>query len=61
MDTFECGRFHGDALPEGVLEEDVMAVRTLLAQDYAASFAVKSFAFPLLKIPGYKHLQQRLF
>lgn len=38
VDTFECGRFHGDALPEGVSDEDVMAVRSLLAQDYAASF-----------------------
>jgi hypothetical protein len=40
VDTFECARFHGDALPEGISEENVMAVRSLLAQDYAASFQV---------------------
>ncbi|KAG0558253.1 hypothetical protein KC19_10G014400 [Ceratodon purpureus] len=38
VDTFECARFHGDPLPEGIAEENVMAVRTLLAEDYAASF-----------------------
>ena len=50
MDTFECSRFHGDALPEGVSEENVMAVRSLLAQDYAASFQVNRFVFSRFRV-----------
>lgn len=40
IDTLECERFHGDTLPEGISEEDVVEVRDLLARDYALSFQV---------------------
>jgi len=44
VDTFECGRSHGDALPEGVSSENVKAVRSLLSQDYATAFQVNLFS-----------------
>lgn len=40
VDTFNCGRFHGDPLPDGVTAENITAVRRLLANDYAESFQV---------------------
>lgn len=40
IDTLECTRFHGDSLPEGISEENVVEVRELLAHDYAQSFQV---------------------
>ena len=40
IDTLECTRFHGDSLPEGISEENVVEVSVLLAHDYAQSFQV---------------------
>lgn len=43
IDTLECTRFHGDSLPEGISEENVVEVRELLAHDYAQSFQVFNY------------------
>lgn len=43
IDTLECSRFHGDSLPEGISEENVVEVRELLAHDYAQSFQVFNY------------------
>lgn len=56
VDAMECGMHHGDSLPDGATDAQVVEVRDLLALDYAKSFQVPFF---IMKLVLSKHVTMK--